>query len=157
MNIIAIDPGYDRCGVAILSQEHGKPTLHYSTCITTDKKLTFPERMHTVHTECVALVEKYACASMALERLYFNTNQKTAMHVAEVRGMLIQIASSAGITVSEYTPPQIKSAVTGSGAAPKAALIKMVPLLVKMDARKRLDDEYDAIAIGLTHLACVRK
>ena len=90
------------------------------------------------------------------EKLFFNTNQKTAMHVAEVRGVLIQIGMDYKLIVAEYTPLQIKSAVGGSGRALKEDVMRMIPLLIALPQKKRLDDEYDAIAVGITHCACAR-
>lgn len=157
MNILAIDPGYDRCGVAIL--EKGATHKHivvYSACITTNKNESFEQRLQCVYTECEALIHRYAPQSVALERLYFTNNQRTAMRVAEVRGMLIQLATSNQVPISEYTPSQIKVAVAGNGRATKNDIQKMLPLLVSLPHAPRYDDEFDAIAIGLTHLASSR-
>ena len=88
-----------------------------------------------------------------MERLYFTTNQKTAMRVAEVRGALLNTAALAGIPVFEYTPGQIKSAAAGFGGADKASVAHMLRLLLKIEKTIKHDDEYDAIAIGVTHLA----
>lgn len=157
MKILAIDPGYDRCGVAILKRgKSQKHELVFSACVTTDKTSSFERRLNQVYVSCNALIEQYKPESIALERLYFTNNQKTAMRVAEVRGMLLQLANTHELVVSEYTPSQIKVAVAGSGSAPKGDIQRMIPLLVHIESRKRLDDEYDAIAIGLTHLACTR-
>jgi crossover junction endodeoxyribonuclease RuvC len=160
MRIIAIDPGYDRCGVAILEKLRGaKETVLFSMCIETDKKSSFNERLSFINNTCRELIENYAPESMALERLFFNTNQKTAMHVAEVRGMLIQLANEMVLTYAEYSPPQVKLAVGGSGKASKSDVARMIELLVVLPTRntsaKRKDDELDAIAVGLTHLACM--
>lgn len=157
MKILAIDPGYDRCGVAVLQRDSGhKHVVLYSGCITTSKNDSFEERLNMVHTTCSTLIANYAPVSIALERLYFTNNQRTAMRVAEVRGMLIQLATSNAIPVSEYTPSQIKVAVAGSGRAAKTDIQKMLPLLVALPHMPQHDDEFDAIAIGLTHLASLR-
>jgi len=93
--------------------------------------------------------------SFALEKLYFSTNQKTAMQVAEVRGALISLATLQGVPVAEYTPMQVKSAL-GYGKADKKQVAKMLHMLVKIDKKITHDDEYDAIALGVTHLAHIR-
>ena len=158
MKIFAIDPGYDRCGVAILQKGTGqKHTVIYSGCITTKKSDPFEERLQNVYTFCIGLIQKYSPQSVALERLYFTNNQRTAMRVAEVRGMLIQLATGNQIPVYEYTPSQIKAAVAGNGRASKADIQKMLPLLVSLSSTPHYDDEFDAIAIGLTHLASLRR
>lgn len=157
MNILAIDPGYDRCGVAVL--EKGSAQKHivvYSACITTNKNEPFEQRLQYVYTSCAELIRQYTPQSVALERLYFTNNQRTAMRVAEVRGMLIQLATGNQVPVYEYTPSQIKVAVAGSGRATKSDIQKMLPLLVQLPHVPDYDDEFDAIAIGLTHLASVR-
>ncbi len=153
MRVLAIDPGFGRCGVAVIEKEDGKERLAYSDCIETSAKLPFPERLATVAEECVRLIKVYAPDAVAIEKVYFSNNQKTAMQVAEVRGALIGAASAAGVPVSEYTPGEVKSAAAGWGSADKTQVAKMIHLLVRIDKQIRHDDEYDAIAIGITHLA----
>lgn len=154
MRILAIDPGYDRCGVAVIEKvPHKKETVVFSTCVRTVQTESFEKRLHAIFTELTHIVATYTPEEMALERLYFNTNQKTAMRVAEVRGMCIQLANTHAMRVAEYTPPQIKVAVGGSGRATKKDIARMVPILITLSKRERIDDELDAIAIGLTHLA----
>jgi crossover junction endodeoxyribonuclease RuvC len=94
---------------------------------------------------------------MALEKLYVTKNQKTAMRVAEVRGALIAAAQETGVPVFEYTPGEVKSAAAGFGGADKTGVIKMLRTLVKIRSDVRHDDEYDAIALGITHLSRVRE
>ena len=154
MKVLAIDPGYGRCGMAVIERVRGqKEILLYSDCVETSAKTDFPERLATISEECVRLMKKHKPDAVALEKLYFSTNQKTAMNVAEVRGALIGAAISFGIPVFEYTPAQVKSAVAGSGSADKTQVAKMLHALVKIDKEIKLDDEYDAIAVGVTHLA----
>ena len=154
--VIAIDPGYDRCGVAIIERTGGKDTLLYSECITTDKKQLFPERLATVGSEIVRLIARHQPTALSIEHLYFTNNQKTAMHVAEVRGALIFIAASLKIPVYEYTPSQVKVAVAGSGRADKKQMMLIIPKLIRVTKTIKHDDEYDAIALGITHLATHR-
>lgn len=154
MKVLAIDPGYGRCGVAVLERAHGeKEVVLHSDCIETSAKSTFPERLAKVVAECKNLIEKYSPDALAIEKLYFSTNQKTAMQVAEVRGAIIGTAAELGIPVSEYTPGEIKSAAGGSGSADKRQIITMLHMLVKIEKKIKHDDEYDAIAVGVTHLA----
>ena len=155
--VLAIDPGYGRAGVAVLMRQKDSDTLLYSSCVITQSTTPFPERLATIMKEVSKLLATYKPQGMALERLYFTANQKTAMRVAEVRGALIALAGAKRLSVVEYTPLQVKVAVTGFGRSGKRELMSMIPRLVKLpDARKRLDDEYDAIAIGLTALASHR-
>jgi len=156
MKVLAIDPGYGRCGVAVVEKNGGKETLIYSACIETSAKADFAARLAEVADECTRLMEKYSPDAVALEKLYFSSNQKTAMRVAEVRGALIQAASNRGLAVFEYGPGEVKSAVASSGRADKRQVAKMLHALLHIEKSISHDDEYDAIAIGVTHLARVR-
>ena len=163
MKVLAIDPGYGRCGVAVVEKNpstmlgaSGRERLVYSACIETPAQMDFPERLAIVAHECVRLIKTHAPDCVALEKLYFQNNQKTAMRVAEVRGALISAAQGAGISVFEYTPGEVKSAAAGSGRADKKAVARMLHALMKIDKKIAHDDEYDAIAIAVTHLSRVR-
>jgi len=90
---------------------------------------------------------------MAIENLFFNSNQKTALKVSEARGIIMYQALSGGLKVFEYTPLQIKIAITGYGRGDKKQVTDMLHHLIKIDKKIKYDDEYDAIAVGLTHLA----
>ena len=93
---------------------------------------------------------------VAVEKLYFSANKKTAMLVSEVRGALLNTAQSRGIPTFEYSPSEIKSATTSSGNADKTQVAKMLHSLIKIEKEIEHDDEYDAIAVGVTHLARYR-
>jgi len=140
-------------GVAILSREEGKENLVYSSCVQTSAELSFPERLKLLGDAVDEVVQKHKPELMALETLFFGKNEKTASRVAEVRGMLIYKATVLGLPVHQYTPLQVKVAVTGYGKADKAQVAVMVRSILKMEHEKMLDDELDAIAIGLTHFA----
>ena len=156
MRVLGIDPGYGRCGMAVVERERGKDRLIFSECVETDSGEEFAARLSRVTKECERLIEKYVPEAFAIEKLFFNANQKTAMRVAEVRGALIQCASRAGLDISEYTPGQIKSAVSGFGKADKKQIAAMLHLLIDIPKATRLDDEYDAIAVAVTHLSFAR-
>lgn len=156
MRVLAIDPGYGRCGVALLEKGGRKDAWLYSDCIETSSQRHFDERLRDVADECSRLIEKFKPDALAMERLFFASNQKTAMRVAEVRGAILHAASVAGIPSFEYTPGQIKSATTGSGRADKKQITQMIHLLLDIEKPIKYDDEYDAIAVGITHLAHLR-
>lgn len=156
MRVLAIDPGYGRCGVAVIEKNDGKETWIYSDCIETSAQTKFDERLNAVASECERLIKKFKPDALAMERLFFTSNQKTAMHVSEVRGAILHVAASARVPTFEYTPGQIKSATTGSGRADKKQIIAMVRLLLNFNKEIKHDDEYDAIAVGITHLAHAR-
>ncbi len=146
MKSIAIDPGYDRLGVAVF---HGKDLIH-SECFVPPKG-ELNDRLYAVFKKVDALIKKYKPSSLAIETLFFNKNQKTAIAVAEARGAIIVAATAHGVPVIEYSPQAVKIAVTGAGNAPKESVIRMVERLCALPKRKRLDDEYDAIALGISH------
>lgn len=156
MKVIAIDPGFGRCGIAILEKKNGREIYIHSECVETSKSLPFGERLQEVTDTCAALIQKHKPSAIALERLYFNTNQKTAMQVAEVRGAILYIAQRAGIPSFEYTPGQVKSASSGFGRADKKQVAAMLKSLLKIEKTIKHDDEFDAIAVGVTHLAHAR-
>ena len=133
-----------------------KEVLIYSSCFQTAATETFENRLLEIGSEVERLITEYSPQALAIEQLFFNTNQKTAMHVAEVRGALIYICKKYGLLSFQYTPLQIKNAVSGYGRSTKKQVAKMVPQLIEIQKEIKLDDEYDAIAIGLTCLASER-
>lgn len=153
MKVLAIDPGYDRVGVAVIELVAGKEVLHYSTCVQTDKTLPLHERIKHVGDAVRACIETHQVDTLAIETLFFNKNVKTAMDVAQARGVIIYTAQSAGCQLYEFSPQEVKIAVTGHGAAGKDAVIDMTKRLVPGAPAKALDDEYDAIAVGIACLA----
>ncbi|MBU3668756.1 MAG: crossover junction endodeoxyribonuclease RuvC [Candidatus Taylorbacteria bacterium] len=154
MRIISIDPGYERLGVAIIEKTRTqKETVIYSDCIRTSSDLVFEDRLHQIGNSIERILEEHTPEALAIENLFISNNQKTAMRVAEVRGVLIYLAKKFNLSVKEYTPLQIKLAVTGDGKSGKDQVIRMVKMLVKNIKDKALDDEYDAIAIGLAFFA----
>lgn len=153
MRVLAIDPGYGRCGVAVLERQDGKDVLLYSDCIETPATMEFAARLNTVASECRRLVGEHRPDCLAIEKLYFAKSRMTGMHVAEVRGALLSLAGEHALPVFEYSPSEVKSASAGYGAADKKQVIKMLHALVRIMKPVRLDDEYDAIAVGVAHLS----
>src|ERR1700677_3698626 len=93
MRVLGIDPGYGRCGMAIVERENGKDRLVFSDCVKTKAADEFVARLSEVTRACAAVIETYEPVSLAIEKLYFSSNQKTAMRVAEARGALIECAT----------------------------------------------------------------
>ena len=151
--VLGIDPGYDRCGVAVVERNNKKTdVILYSFCITTPKGDP-AHRLYLVQKTVKKILSKYTPDSMALEKIFFNKNQKTALRVAEVRGVLLAASSEAKISVHEYSPQEIKLAITGYGASSKTQIADMVQKLVSVRPDIKYDDEFDAIATALTHLS----
>lgn len=155
MKILAIDPGFERVGIAIIEKTNeAKHLLVYSNCFKTSAKIPFHKRLTLIGNKIEKIIKKYKPEALAIEKLYFTTNQKTVMGVSEARGVIIYSASRNNLSIFEYTPPQIKVAVTGYGKSTKEAVIFMVRKLIEVSNSVISDDELDAIAIGLTVLAC---
>lgn len=153
MKVLALDPGYDRLGVAVLERQNGKEVLLYSTCIETDKKAELQDRLLVVGDAIEKLLQEHTPDTVAIETLFFNKNIKTAIGVAQARGIIMYLAKKAGCLVYEFGPQEIKVAITGYGKSDKTAVIDMVKRLVVNAPESALDDEYDAIAVGVTALA----
>lgn len=151
--VLALDPGYDRLGVAVMERQDGKEVLIHSACVLTERTDVLTERLHHIGIAVETLLSTYSPDAVAIETLFFNNNIKTAIGVAQARGIIIFLARKAGCTVCEFGPQEIKVAVTGYGKSDKNAVITMVKRLVLGAPLSALDDEYDAIAVGITALA----
>lgn len=157
MKIISIDPGYERLGIAILEKEKkNKEVLLYSECFKTSNKLPHHERLALIGNKIKEVIKKYKPETLATEKLFFSGNQKTAMQVSEARGVILYTGSHLGLDIFEYTPNDVKIAVTGYGKAEKHQVMDMVRKLITVGSKTNSDDELDAIAIGLTHFAIHR-
>jgi crossover junction endodeoxyribonuclease RuvC len=152
MRILGIDPGFERLGIAVLEKKAGekKEAVIFSECFKTSSKLDFPKRLALVGEEIKQIIKKYHPDMLAIETLFLSNNQKTAMRVAESRGVVIYECTKAGLDIFEASPLEIKMAITSYGKADKKQVIKMVKLLVSMEKGSDSDDELDAIAVALT-------
>ena len=154
MKIISIDPGYDRVGVAIVEKnENNKEIVHFSTCITTDRKASFYDRLKHIQSGLAEIINVHHPKIMVMEELYFANNSPTALRVSEARGIISGEAIRVGISIQEIHPNHVKIAITGHGGAKKSDILFMLPKLVSFDPAGKLDDELDAIAIGIAYIA----
>jgi len=156
MIVLGVDPGYERMGLAVAERKEGKDILLYSGCVTTKRTLSFQERIHHLGKEFLQTLLLWKPNRVAIETLYMYKNQKTMTRVSEVRGMLIYLSQSNSIIVDEYTPLEIKIAVTGYGRASKEEVERMVCRLLKLPCGRKYDDEIDAIATAITSLVRAR-
>ena len=157
MIILGIDPGFGRLGYAVL--ETGKNNKKDAevvecSCLETDPKSDYLKRLVLVADRVKDLIVKYKPEVISLEKIFFTQNQKTAFQIAEVRGILLYLAASAGIPCYEYTPLEVKMALCGYGKATKEQVQKMLKILLKLQTLPKLDDATDAMAIGLTCAVC---
>ena len=150
--IIGIDPGYDRCGVAIIEGTFSKPRLVFSCCIETDKKKTFSERVEFIFNSLNKIIKEFGPEHAGIEDIFMTTNQKTMVKVAEARGICLLSLQINKLKIGEYTPLQVKTSLTSYGKADKKQVGFIVRKILKLEDRKILDDEIDAIAIALTYL-----
>jgi len=119
MRVLAIDPGYERVGIAVFEKKDGKEVLLYSDCFKTSSKLPFENRLILIGKELDRIIDTHKPEAIAIETLFFNSNQKTAMRVAEARGVIMYACVSRGLALHEYSLLQVKVAVTGYGKADK--------------------------------------
>lgn len=156
MTVLAIDPGFGRLGLAVLKKDNGREIVLTSACVVTSHQASFPERLLIIAQTLEQTISQWPVTDLAMEKLYFAKNKTTALKVAEVRGVILALAAKNKLPVAEYAPAEIKAAIAGYGGATKDQVAKMVKKLVDLADRPRWDDEIDAIAIGLTHLAVSR-
>lgn len=154
MITLGIDPGFDKMGCAVLNKTNDKDELIYSTCIITNRKDSYEKRLLTLGKKLKEIISKYKPSVVAVEKLFFTTNQKTAIRVAEARGIVLYLAALSGASIVEITPLQIKIALTGYGRADKEQVKKMVQAILKDNLAAETDDEIDAIAAAI---ACPAK
>jgi crossover junction endodeoxyribonuclease RuvC len=150
ITFMGIDPGYDRLGWAI-GQWDGKnwSQLDFG-CIITDPKAAIFDRYQQIQTDLIELLKEFSPQQAGIESVFFSKNQTTAMRVSEVRGLIINNLLNQNCQIMEFTPNQIKQAVTGAGNADKTAVAKMVRLELQLDQQVIIDDAMDALAILLT-------
>lgn len=153
IRICSIDPGYHRLGIAVLEKSKKGEVLLFSDCITTPREKPFEERLFLLGNEINNVLKKYMPAALATETIFLTDNKKTVMHIAGVRGVIAYISAQNKIPLYEYSPLQIKVATTGYGRSDKKQVMSMVKKLINMNKDDALDDEYDAIAVGLTCFA----
>jgi crossover junction endodeoxyribonuclease RuvC len=153
MRVLGVDPGYDRVGLAVMEYENGSEKIVYSTCLETNREDHLHVRLQQVGNTVAKILKEHAVDTLGIETLFFNKNVKTAMSVAEARGIIIYAAMQANCQIYEFSPQAIKIATTGYGNSDKVAVTAMVKQLVPDVPTSALDDEYDAIAVGITCLA----
>jgi len=151
MIVLGIDPGIAITGVVILNEEKGKQTLLHSEGITTTQKLSLAQRLLKLYEQLTFLIKTHKPDVAVLENLFFNTNAKTALIVGQARGVVQLALAQNKLEIVEYTPLQVKMALTGYGRADKNQIQQMVKQILKLPKILTPDDVADAAAIALTH------
>ena len=151
MRILGIDPGYAIVGFGAGDYSRQKFTTVQYGAITTEAGTPFPERLKSIYDDMTFIIEKLKPECMAIEKLFFTTNQKTAIDVAQARGICVLTAQNAGIPVYEYTPLQVKLSIVGYGKAEKRQVMDMTKRILNLPAIPKPDDTADALAIAVCH------
>src|SRR3982751_5054300 len=151
MRIIGIDPGTGILGFGVIDVEKGKATMVDAGVIRTPAKKDDAIRLETIFDELTSIIKDTKPAQMSVEKLFFAQNVTTAMTVAQARGVVLLAGMQAGLTIAEYTPLQIKQALTGYGRAEKKQVQEMVRVLLGLKEVPQPDDCADALAAALIH------
>ena len=151
VRVLGIDPGIAIVGWGVIDSEKFKYRPVAYDSIMTAAGLPVEQRLSSIYTELSAIIEKYSPDAMAVEELFWNTNQKTGIVVAEARGVILLCARQHGVPIFEYTPLQVKQSVVGYGRAEKKQVITMVTTLLKLPKPPKPDDTADALALAVCH------
>lgn len=151
MIILGIDPGYAIVGYGVIENNLGKCRVLEYGAIVTPKEDSLPIRLLKISQDLDSIIDKYQPEAIAIEELFFQNNQKTAILVAEARGAILLTAQKKCPNLYEYTPLQIKQAITGYGRADKRQIQEMVKAMLKLNSIPKPDDAADALAVALTH------
>ncbi len=156
MRILGIDPGYGITGYSIIDYIGNKFKLIASGAIKTEAKMSFPLRLSEIFTDLNLIIDEYQPDAISVEELFFNNNVKTAINVAQARGVILVVGCQRQIPTYEYTPLQVKQAVVGYGRADKIQVQKMVKTILNVEKLPKLDDITDSMAIAICHAHSAR-
>lgn len=151
MRILGIDPGFAITGYSVIDYIGNRFKLITSGAITTDAGVSFPIRLEKIFDDLTAIITEYNPDAISVEELFFNNNAKTAINVAQARGVILVVGRKMNIDTFEYTPLQIKQSVVGYGRADKIQVQKMVKTILKVDKLPKLDDTTDSMAAAICH------
>ncbi len=147
--VLGIDPGFAITGYGIVKHDKRSVVGIAQGAITSSPSIPYEQRLKKIYTELTRIIKKYRPDVVAIEKLFFAQNTSTAMRVGEARGVAILAAGNAGLPVREFTPLQVKQAITGDGRADKTQMQRMVKVLLKLKVVPQPDDVADALAIGI--------
>lgn len=151
MRILGIDPGFAITGYSVIDYIGNKFKLIKSGAITTEAGVSFPLRLEKIFDDLSAIITEYKPDAISVEELFFNNNAKTAINVAQARGVILVVGRKMNIDTFEYTPLQIKQSVVGYGRANKIQVQKMVKAILNVDNLPKLDDTTDSMAAAICH------
>ena len=151
MIILGIDPGYAIVGYGVIKFEKNHFTVIDYGAITTEAKTPFNQRLHIIFNDLTAIMQKYNPDAMAIEKLFYNTNAKTVIDVAQARGVIMLAAEMHSVPAFEYTPLQVKQSVVGYGRAEKKQVQEMTRVILNLEKVPKPDDTADALAMAICH------
>ena len=151
MVILGIDPGYAIVGWGVIRFENNTHTPLAFGAITTQAHTDFNDRLRQIYDDMCEILRRAKPDALSIEKLYFTTNATTAIQVAQARGVILLAAQQHGVKIYEYTPLQVKTAVTGYGKARKPQVMEMTRRLLHLKEVPKPDDTADALAIAITH------
>lgn len=151
MRILGIDPGYAIVGYGVLDYSANHFDVVGFGAITTAADMSFSKRLEVIYSDMCRIIDTYKPDEMGIEKLFFNTNQKTVIDVAQARGVILLPAIQRGIPIYEYTPLQVKSSIVGYGRAEKRQVQEMTRSILRLKEIPKPDDTADAVAIAITH------
>lgn len=151
MRVLGIDPGYAIVGFGALDYVKNQFDVVRYGAITTPAHTVFEDRLAEVYEDMCSLLAQLKPDAMAIETLFYTSNQKTVIAVAEARGVILLAARQAHVPIFEYTPLQVKQSVTGYGKAPKKQMQEMTKTLLHLEAVPKPDDTADALAMAICH------
>ena len=151
MVILGIDPGLAIVGWGVIDYTKGKFNVLGYGSIRTEAGLTVQQRISEIYHSMNSLIEKYKPECMSVEELFWNTNQKTGISVAEARGVILLSAYEHELKIFEYTPLQVKQSIVGYGRAEKRQIIMMVTSILKLQKPPKPDDTADALGLAICH------
>ena len=150
MRILGIDPGYGIVGFGIIDVDTKTNVVDYGV-ISTPKELTLPERLEIIYSSILSLINSYTPEVVSIEELFYFKNQTTVIPVAEARGVILLACKKCKVATYEYTPLQIKQALTGFGRAEKSQIQFMVKTILGLEKVPKPDDAADALAVAICH------
>lgn len=154
--ILGIDPGYGRMGYAVVAAAGNDLRLVVCDALMTSAAVAYNQRLQQIYEQLSEIIARYRPQEAATEKLFFGKNVTTAIGVSQARGVILLALTQSGLPICEYTPSEVKLAVTGYGAARKEQVGEMVRLLLHLSAIPRPDDAADAAAIAICHAHLLR-
>ncbi len=154
MRVLGIDPGYAIVGVGVIDYNGNSFKVVNYDAVTTKAGTDFNLRLQIIYDDICRIIDRYKPDYMSIEKLFFNTNSTTAISVAQARGVILLAAKQKGVAIYEYTPLQVKQAVTGYGKAEKRQVMELTKMLLGLKEVPKPDDTADALAIAICHAHC---